>query len=166
MAGVWVEEIDALAPEQTNSIRFSDGTVGTCRLLCDLMHLEGAEALAEYTSNFYAGMPTVTRNAFGKGAVYYVGANLDQASLDKVMSALLAESGTAPTVKEPTDLEVTVRETETEKITFLINFQPDTLPLPAEFAGKTDLLSGKLLETETALAPYDVILVAEPKEKQ
>ena len=166
MAGVWVEEIDALAPEQTNSIRFSDGTVGTCRLLCDLMHLEGAEALAEYTSNFYAGMPTVTRNAFGKGAVYYVGANLDQASLDKVMSALLAESGTAPTVKEPTDLEVTVRETETEKITFLINFQPDTLPLPAGFAGKTDLLSGKLLETETALAPYDVILVAEPKEKQ
>ena len=131
MAGVWVEEIDALAPEQTNSIRFSDGTVGTCRLLCDLMHLEGAEALAEYTSNFYAGMPAVTRNAFGKGAVYYVGANLDQASLDKVMSALLAESGTAPTVKEPTDLEVTVRETETEKITFLINFQPDTLPLPA-----------------------------------
>ena len=166
MAGVWVEEIDALAPEQTNSIRFSDGTVGTCRLLCDLMHLEGAEALAEYTSNFYAGMPTVTRNAFGKGAVYYVGANLDQASLDKVMSALLAESGTAPTVKEPTDLEVTVRETETEKITFLINFQLDTLPLPAGFAGKTDLLSGKLLETETALAPYDVILVAEPKEKQ
>lgn len=166
MAGVWVEEIDALAPEQTNSIRFSDGTVGTCRLLCDLMHLEGAEALAEYTSNFYAGMPAVTRNAFGKGAVYYVGANLDQASLDKVMSALLAESGTAPTVKEPTDLEVTVRETETEKITFLINFQPDTLPLPAGFAGKTDLLSGKLLETETALAPYDVILVAEPKEKQ
>ena len=166
MAGVWVEEIDALAPEQTNSIRFSDGTVGTCRLLCDLMHLEGAEALAEYTSNFYAGMPAVTRNAFGKGAVYYVGANLDQASLDKVMSALLAESGTAPTVKEPTDVEVTVRETETEKITFLINFQPDTLPLPAGFAGKTDLLSGKLLETETALAPYDVILVAEPKEKQ
>ena len=166
MAGGWVEEIDALAPEQTNSIRFSDGTVGTCRLLCDLMHLEGAEALAEYTSNFYAGMPAVTRNAFGKGAVYYVGANLDQASLNKVMSALLAESGTAPTVKEPTDLEVTVRETETEKITFLINFQPDTLPLPAGFAGKTDLLSGKLLETETALAPYDVILVAEPKEKQ
>ena len=166
MAGVWVEEIDALAPEQTNSIRFSDGTVGTCRLLCELMHLEGAEALAEYTSNYYAGMPAVTRNAFGKGAVYYVGANLDQASLDKVMSALLAESGTAPTVKEPTDLEVTVRETETEKITFLINFQPDTLPLPAGFAGKTDLLSGKLLETETALAPYDVILVAEPKEKQ
>lgn len=166
MAGVWVEEIDALAPEQTNTIRFSDGTAGTCRLLCDLMHLEGAEALAEYTSNFYAGMPVVTRNIFGKGAVYYVGANLDPASLDKVMPALLAESGIAPTVKEPTDLEVTVRETETEKITFLINFQPDTLPLPAEFAGKTDLLSGKLLETETALAPYDVILVAEPKEKQ
>ena len=39
MAGVWVEEIDALAPEQRNKIRFADGTEEECRLVCDLMHL-------------------------------------------------------------------------------------------------------------------------------
>ena len=48
MAGVWVEEIDALAPEQTNEVKFTDGTTASCNLLCDLMHLEGAEALATY----------------------------------------------------------------------------------------------------------------------
>ena len=164
MAGVWVEEIDALAPEQSNTVRFSDGTEASCRLLCDLMHLEGAESLAEYTSNFYAGMPAVTRNSFGKGAVYYIGANLDEKALDKVMDQMLRESGVAPAVQEPTDLEVTVRESETEKITFLINFKSDSLSLPPQFAGKTDLLTQKTLESGTVLAPYDVVIVTEPKE--
>ena len=42
MAGVWVEEIDALAPEQKNKAKFADGSTAACGLLCDLMHLEGA----------------------------------------------------------------------------------------------------------------------------
>ena len=40
MAGVWVEEIDALAPEQKNKAKFADGSTAACGLLCDLMHLE------------------------------------------------------------------------------------------------------------------------------
>lgn len=61
MAGVWVEEIDALAPEQRNKIRFADGTEEECRLVCDLMHLEGAEEIAQYESDFYAGMTAVAK---------------------------------------------------------------------------------------------------------
>lgn len=67
MAGVWVEEIDALAPEQSNTVSFSDGKEYKCNLLCDLMHPEGAEVLATYESDFYAGMPAVTKNIYGKG---------------------------------------------------------------------------------------------------
>ena len=37
MAGVWVEEIDALAPEQKNKAKFADGSTAACGLLCDLM---------------------------------------------------------------------------------------------------------------------------------
>ena len=35
MAGVWVEEIDALAPEQKNKAKFADGSIAACGLLCD-----------------------------------------------------------------------------------------------------------------------------------
>ena len=48
MCGIWAEEIDALAPEQTNTLRFTDGTESKCSLLCDILHLEGAQALATY----------------------------------------------------------------------------------------------------------------------
>ena len=47
-----VEEIDALAPEQVNEVKFTDGTTASCNLLCDLLHLEGAEALATYQKDF------------------------------------------------------------------------------------------------------------------
>lgn len=66
MAGVWVEEIDALAPEHSNTVSFSDGKEYKCNLLCDLMHSEGAEVLATYESDFYAGMPAVTKTATEK----------------------------------------------------------------------------------------------------
>ena len=46
MAGIWVEEIDALAPEQYNIVTFKDGSQSKCKIVCDLMHLEGAEVLA------------------------------------------------------------------------------------------------------------------------
>ena len=66
MAGVWVEEIDALAPEQHNIVTFKDGSQSKCKIVCDLMHLEGAEALGEYAEDFYAGMPAVTRHRLWK----------------------------------------------------------------------------------------------------
>ncbi len=66
MAGVWVEEIDALAPEQRNKICFADGTEEECRLVCDLMHLEGAEEIAQYESDFYAGMTAVAKKSVRK----------------------------------------------------------------------------------------------------
>ena len=43
LAGIWAEEIDALAPEQTNTVRFTDGTTAKCRIVCDLIHTEGAK---------------------------------------------------------------------------------------------------------------------------
>ena len=44
IAGVWVEEIDALAPEQANAVIFSDGTEAACGLLCDLCIWKGRSA--------------------------------------------------------------------------------------------------------------------------
>ena len=49
------------------------------------MHPEGAEVLATYESDFYAGMPAVTKNIYGKGHVYYVATQLEAAGLARVL---------------------------------------------------------------------------------
>ena len=157
MTGVWVEEIDALAPEQSNVLRFSDGTESKCRLLCDIIHLEGAASLAEYGSNFYASTPAITKNTYGKGTVFYVGTQPDKNALAKVLSMLVDVSGVSPLIDEDTKLEVVRRTKVGKEYYFIINLTDEDLPLPKKFAGKKDLLSGA--EVPGVLRLYDTVLV-------
>lgn len=159
LAGVWVEEIDALAPEQTNQIQFVTGEEGTSRLLCDIIHPETAEVIANYTSNFYANTPAVTKNSFGKGTVYYIGTELDTSSLDLCLEQALETTDVQPTLEETTPLEVVLRETEEDAFYFVMNFHAETHPLPKTFVGTTDLLTGEVLSEKTVLHMYDTLVI-------
>ena len=159
LAGVWVEEIDALAPEQTNTITFSDGTQITCNMLCDLMHLETAQCLAKYEENFYAGMPAITKNQYGKGYTYYIGTNMNDAGIAKVLDMAVGAAGVTPVIAEQTELEVTCRKTDNAAYYFILNFKDEALPLPACFDGMTDLLTGETIASGKMLKQYDALLV-------
>lgn len=163
LAGIWAEEIDALAPEQSNEIRFKDGTTDQCGLLCDIIHLEGAEEIARYESDFYAGTPAVTEHGFGKGRVYYVGTMLSESGLAKVLKSACDKAGIAPVIGEETELEVAKRVTDTEDIYFVMNFKDKELPLPAVFAGKQDLLTGATQKENEMLKKFDVRVICCPK---
>lgn len=160
LCGIWAEEIDALAPEQKNGVRFTDGTTGSARLLCDILHLEGAECLASYTTNFYADTPAVTRNQFGEGYVYYVGTELEPKLLAKVLATATAQAQVSPVITEATQLEVTRRQKDGVNYYFIMNFTEEAQPLPAYFVGKTDLLQGKVLAAHD-LPQYTTYLVKE-----
>lgn len=161
LAGVWVEEIDALAPEQTNHLRFADGTAAECRMVCDLMHLEGAEALAWYQNNFYAGTPAVTCHSFGKGTVFYVGTVADKQGLAKILDQAVKIAGVSPVIQEKTELEVVCRTGQNKRWYFVMNMTAKDQPLPGCFAGREDILTGKTMERNLVLKPYDVVLVRE-----
>lgn len=163
MAGVWVEEIDALAPEQSNEVIFSDGEKSTCGLLCDIMHLEGAECLAEYGEDFYAGSPAVTRNVYGNGKTYYIGTNIEAAGLSRVLDMAAADADIHAVISEETELEITCRESEDSKFYFVINFKDEKLPVPAFFTGKKDLLTGEIITGKEIFAKYDVRIIVVEK---
>lgn len=163
MAGVWVEEIDALAPEQRNKIRFADGTEEECRLVCDLMHLEGAEEIAQYESDFYAGMTAVAKNQFGKGTVYYVGTDLSESGLAKVLAMAADSAAIQPVIGEATALEITKRQADGEDLYFIINFKDEEIPLPAVFDGKEDILTGEKVQGGEMLKKYGLRIVSVPR---
>ncbi len=102
LAGVWAEEMDPLWKGQTNSAVPQagndlglSGTYGITTF-CELVHAEGAEVLATYGSDWYAGRPVLTRHKVGKGEVYYVAANTDQRFVDDLMGALATRAGLSP----------------------------------------------------------------------
>ena len=162
LAGVWVEEIDALAPEQTNTLVFNDGTKISCNLLSDLIHLEGAECLAAYDSNFYAGMPAITRNSFGKGFTYYLGTNMEQDGITKVLEEAIDRACVKSVVDEETELEVTCRKAKDCIHYYIFNFKDKELPIPNQFVGYEDLLTGEMIRSGQTMKPFDTHLVAIP----
>ena len=157
LCGVWAEEIDALAPEQSNTLKFTGGAESGCGLLCDILHLEGAEALACYGEDFYAGVPAVTKNAFGQGTVWYVGTQPDKAGLQIILDHLAQTAGVHSLIKEETPLEIARRVTEDREYWFILNLTGKPQPAPRDFAGERDLLTGQAVGGE--LKPFDALLV-------
>ena len=161
MAGVWVEEIDALAPEQKNKAKFADGSTAACGLLCDLMHLEGAKALASYEEDFYAGMPAASKNTYGKGTTYYIATQFEEEGLAKILDQAVQEAGVSSVIPEETGLEVVTRVSDTTRFYFVMNFTDEKQILPESLTGKKDMISQKMTEHGMKLKKWDVLLLEE-----
>lgn len=159
--GIRVEEIDALYEGQVNHIVMADGSgTYTCARLCDLIHSEGAEILATYGDDFYAGTPVVTQNRVGEGNAYYIAADADDHFLDEFYGRLLAAHGIAPLLDAPTNVEVTRRENAQHRLLFVLNHNatPATVNLPA---GQRywDHLSQAFVADSLPLAGYGVSIL-------
>ena len=159
LAGVWVEEIDALFPDQRNQMIFADGRVAECGLVCDIMHLEGAEALAVYGSDFYKDSPVVTRNAYGEGSTYYIGSDPSEEGIEMILDKVREEAGISGASGEKGRLEIVSRWNGEQEYGFLMNFTDQVLPVPERFAGKEDLLTEKAVESGETMKKYDVKIV-------
>ena len=159
MAGVWVEEIDALAPEQENTVIFDDGVSVPGRLVCDIIHLRGAECIGRYGKDFYAESPAVTRNLFGDGSVYYIGTEMDCRGLAKVLDMAAEDVSIKPVVKEKTGLEITYRKKDGQRYYFVINFKDEDFEIPSCFVGNTDVLTGECVKSGEMLSKYDVKII-------
>ena len=126
------------------------------------MHLEGAQCVANYESNFYAGTPAITKNQYGKGYTYYIGTNPTEDGIIKVLDMAVQTAGVTPVISEATGLEVTCRKTEKCTYYFIFNFRDKVLPLPAFFDKATDLLTGETVTAGMNLKQYDALLVCIP----
>ena len=63
-------------------------------------HTEGAEVLAAYGSDFYAGMPCLTRNRVEKGQAWYVSSSPDPKFLHGLAAVLAAERRIEPVLRD------------------------------------------------------------------
>ena len=142
--GIWVEESDAIPPEKTWHTFHYEHETYPAEILCDLLHLEGAESLGEYDNDFYAGMPAVTVHGFGKGKAYYVAARSSETFYNKFFDRILKEQGVEPVVtgEFETCIEATVRENEKGSFLFLLNHGESVGSVTLKQGG-TDLLSGR-----------------------
>ena len=157
--GIWVEEEDALPSDMENSFSYQ-GKTYPAKMLCDLLHTEGAEALASYDKDFYAGMPVLTRNAFGKGYGYYVATSSDDDFYRDYLSEICADAGIHPLMDTPATVEVTMRSNANGSFLFILNHGEEAYEATLPYNG-TDLLSGTSYHKgeNFSLPTKDVILL-------
>jgi beta-galactosidase len=163
LLGIWVEEIDALYDNQVNHIVMADGSASyTCARLCDIIHTEGAQVLATYGDDFYAGTPVLTKNQYGQGHAYYIASDPEEPFLDQFYGKLLAEYGLQAPFAAPHGVELAQRQTEQHKLLFVLNHNASEqqLTLP-EAQNYTDLLTNTSVSGTIKLAPYDVLILAQ-----
>ncbi|MFA9458178.1 beta-galactosidase [Halalkalibacter sp. AB-rgal2] len=128
--GIWSEEIDGLHDEQTNGVRFiEENTLGlkgeyTAHELCDLIHTEGAEALAYYTNDFYENRPAVTVNSYGEGKAYYIASRNQEPFNTEFFSKLIQQAGVRTEISSqlPKGVSISRRTDGTNDYLFLMNF--------------------------------------------
>jgi len=149
--GIWAEEIDSLLPGQTNRIVMKEplGSLSgsyDCGLLCDLVHLEGAEAVASYGEDFYRGMPAVTVNRYGQGQAWYVATSPEPAFLRGLVKQLCDAAGVEPVVAgAPDGVEASVRvgARDGQRILFLLNHNEHAAAAPLPDGVWVDALGGE-----------------------
>lgn len=89
--GIWNEEIDSLTVQDKTIIKCNDKEyIG--KDYSEIIHLQGANALAYYDSEFYKGTPCYTVNHYKKGKAYYQAFRDDgmfkKDALNKILSDL------------------------------------------------------------------------------
>jgi beta-galactosidase len=162
--GIWVEEFDPLTPGMTNRVQVSPGgwlAEGSyeCDLWCDVVHTDGATALATYEADFYAGQPAITEHRFGKGRAFYVATGPEQTLTSSLVKGLLADLDLTPPLEAPAGVEVTRREGNGRRYTFVLNHNstPVEVPLPSPMR---DLISGESHSDTLTLPPLGVAILA------
>lgn len=149
--GIWAEETDSIPPEYPNRATFG------CRSykvdhICDIIHADTATILGTYENDFYAGMPSVTRNNFGKGKAYYAAFRNDGELADDICEMLLYEADVRPgfDFKYPDGVFIQERG----NFIFVMNFGDKKAEIIAD-NDYYDLISGKKLPRVFTLPAKD-----------
>ena len=160
--GIWSEEIDALHDGQKNTIVMDEenrlGLSGSYEAseLCDLIHLEGAEALAAYEDDFYAGRPALTVNLFGDGKAYYIASRNEAAFQEAFISRLIEECGIAKVLDTelPKGVTAQLRTDGRHDYIFVMNFTAENRSVSLPEETNTDVLKGTRKKGALKLPPY------------
>ncbi len=154
--GVLAEEIDTLYPNERQYAEM-DGASHELADYCELVHPEGAEVLATYSSDYYRDTPAVTRNRYGKGLAIYQACRDTGSLKEQILEDLLKDAGIESLVASNAALPhgVTAHSRTDGEHTYLFveNYsetERHEVPLKDTML---DLLSGETAKTIT-LPPY------------
>ena len=96
---------------------------------CDIITLDGAEALAVYRSEFYQGTPAITSNSYKGGVGYYVGTELGPNMMKQFVGYAVDKVDIRAIMATPVGVEAARRRKGNTDYVFLLNHNGRTVEL-------------------------------------
>ena len=147
LAGIHVPEYDNLRSDLAE-ICWDDETLSG-RLWGDVIELDTARALAQFSNQYYAGQPAITENDYGSGRVLYCGTQPQRELADRLVRELLDRAGVGYADEASPTLEITERVKDGRRYRFLLNHDRSAQDISAWASGTH--LGGS---SETMLPPF------------
>ncbi len=161
MCGVEVEDYYALlAPIPL----IGEGWRGEARLWAERLHVldeQNTHVVARYgeSNGWLDGQAAITHHPYGKGMVTYVGASLDEGSLERELWSILQEAGIRPVMSTPVGVEACRRlGKDGEEITILVNHSRMAQRVPLPWPAREHILLRTVVKGIT-LEPYGVAVL-------
>ncbi|WP_105619851.1 beta-galactosidase [Vallitalea okinawensis] len=160
--GIWAEEIDSLYDFESNYAVIDKenkiGVKGRYKIdqLCDLIHVESAEVLGAYESDFYKGQPAFTVNRYGKGNAYYIAFRNNNEFQEDFYKSLINQLGIKPILDTqlPEGVTVQKRTDGTKDYIFIMNFTFEEKKIDLGDITYIDMLNEKSITGPIALEAY------------
>ena len=160
LCGVTIQDYDSLPEGARQGLEFTTAVtpVGDAQanVWCDVLTPQGAEVVARYTANYYAGEAAVTLNRAGDGHAIYVGTAGNRALYDTLAPWLLGLADVSVPFKEQGRLEVTERIQGDARLRFILNHSDEARRVSAR---GYDLLSDAQLDGDVTLPPKGVLVL-------
>ncbi|WP_270165847.1 beta-galactosidase [Paenibacillus sp. SYP-B4298] len=165
--GIWAEEIDTLYPAESRELVMTGGARYEAKDYVELIHLETAEALASFTSDFYKDKPALTVNRLGEGKAFYIASRNETSFQDDLYERLLDELqiGAPFPVQAGKGVSVQVRTDGKTDYVFVMNFteEQQTVGWPGR-SGLANLLTGEHVGEQLELEPYGAVVLSQSRE--
>ncbi len=161
VCGVTVQEYDSLDDGRTVALEGAGGlrgAEGEGKAWADILAAEGAEVMARYAADYYAGEPAITAHRYGQGLAVYLGTVPDAAMAGRLFAWLAEVTGLTSPIQAPEGIEVTERVSEQGRYLFVLNGSSETKTVDLG-AGGVDLISGERVSGAVTLAPLGVRVV-------
>ncbi|MEK4515643.1 beta-galactosidase [Paenibacillus sp. FSL H8-0122] len=159
--GIWAEETEGLHSRDLNCLVMDPGN--SLKLsgeydaheIAELIHLEGAEALGHYRSDFYAGRPALTVNKLGAGKAYHLATRVKDAQFYvDLYAAITGKERISRTLNTelPTGVTAQLRSDGEHEYVFVQNFSGSEQVVTLDGQAYTDVESGAAAPAELKLA--------------
>ena len=162
--GLNILETDTLYPSDRNAVTYQ-GKEYEMKHYATVLDLLEAESLGEYEKDFYKGTPAITKNDYGSGKAYFIGARLEDDFQADFYKNLVEKLKIEPILSIQGNPKVSVQGRQIDEkrdLVFIMNFSEEEQKIHLK-EEVIDFEKGKSLIGELTLSPYEVKIVMNQK---